>query len=343
MGWKETLLVNCQMGVDDPESVLAEAMARWLGLPFERILYSTDKFEEYLSAVGARYPLPFGTMSAYPMFLLAKGVVDRHRDREVVLNGTGGDEAFRLLGNVTWWWRLSRLFRFAGKLGGSMYKTGKMWTRRDSQIAHFLQILHYCAQMPSVHARLAQSPLCGIAYHVPDLLRSETQELLAEWLEGCVPSAGGLSPQHFRALDIMLLCCGITAQKDKSIFDASPIEVRYPLLEPNMVRLALERAIYWPGAEEHLLAQQVPQEMVFRPKSGFGPPRKELLESAAFMKAVDHMLDPTSPISSVLDRDCIRTIHRYLKQGRHLPVVTTDFIWTAVVVSLWLDQVHRGK
>jgi asparagine synthase (glutamine-hydrolysing) len=347
MGWKETLLVNCQMGSDDPESVHAEAMARWLGLSFERILYSTDKLEEYLSAVGDLYPSPFGDMSAYPMFLFAKQVVDGHQDRKVVLNGTGGDSAFRLFGNVTWWWRLSRLFRVAGKLVdplvGPIYKTGKMWTRRDSQIAHFLRILHHCAQMPSVQARLTQSPLCGIAYHVPHLLRSETIEFLVEWLEGCVPSAGGLSPQHFRALDIMLVCCSIVAQKDKSIFDASPVEVRYPLLEPNMVRLALERAIHWPGAEERLLAQQVPQEMVYRPKSGFGPPRRELLGSAVFMKAVDHMLDVTGPISPILDRDCIGSLRPYLEQGRDLPVVTTDFIWTAVVVSLWLDQVRRGK
>ena len=343
MGWKETLLVNCQTGLDDPESVHAEAMARWLGLSFERILYSTDKLEEYLSGVGAMYPLPFGNMSAYPMFLLAKDIVDRHQDREVVLNGTGGDAAFRLFGNATWWWRLSRLFRFAGKLGGSMYKTGKMWARRDSQIGDFLRILHCCAQMPSVHASAFTNPLCGIAYHVPHSVRSETLELLAEWLEGCVPSARGLSPQHFWALKIILLCCGNVAQKDKSIFDASPIEVRYPFLEPNLVRLALERAIFWPGAEERLLAQQVPQEMVFRPKSGFGPPRKELLGSAAFMKAVDHMLDATGPISSIIDRDCIRSLRRYLQQGQNLPVVTTDFIWTAVVTGLWLDQVHRGK
>lgn len=343
MGWKETLLVNCQMGLDDPESVHAEAMARWLGLSFERILYSTDKLEEYLSGVGALYPLPFGNMSAYPMFLLAKDIVDRHQDREVVLNGTGGDATFRHFGSATWWWRLSRLFRFAGKLGGSMYKTGKMWARRDSQIGDFLGILHCCAQMPSVYASAFTNPLCGIAYHVSHSVRSETLELLAEWLEGCVPSARGLSPQLIITYLVLLVCCANVAQKDKSIFDASPIEVRYPFLEPNLVRLALERAIFWPGAEERLLAQQVPREMVFRPKSGFGPPRRELLRSPAFMKAVDHMLDATSPISSIIDRDCIRSLRRYLQQGQNLPAVTTDFIWTAVVIGLWLDQVHQGK
>jgi asparagine synthetase B (glutamine-hydrolysing) len=324
-------------------------MARWFGFSFERIPYSTDKLEEYLSKLGVMYLLPFGDLSAYPTFLLAKGIIDRHQDYGVVLDGTGADGAFGLLGNATWWRRVSRLPRFAGKLGGFVYKAGKMWMRPDSRIGRLLRILYSSAQMPSVHASIAQNPLYEIAYHVPDFLRSETQELLAEWLEACVPWTRDLSPQRFSTLDLVLVCCGIFAQKDKAIFDASPIEVRYPFLEPNIVRLALERAVYWPGAEQpksplkNLLAQHVPREMVFRPKSAFNPPIKELLQSAAFLKAVDHMLESTGSISSILDRDCISSLHRCLEQGQDLPVETYNLIWTAVFASLWLDQICQGK
>jgi asparagine synthetase B (glutamine-hydrolysing) len=346
MEWRETLLVNCQMGSDDSESVHAEAMANQLGLSFERIPYSTDKLEEYFSTLGDSYLLPFGDLSTYPTFLLAKEIIDRHQDRRVALDGTGADGAFGLVGNAAWWRRISRMPRFVCKLGGFVYKASKMWMRPDSRVGRLLRILYSSAQMPSMHASIASNPLNDIAYHVPGVVRYETQKLLAEWLEGCLPWTRDLSSQRLSMMDLILICCGIFAQKDKTIFDASPIEVRYPFLEPSMVRLALERAVYWPGAEhpksplKNLLAQHVPREMVFRPKNPFTPPIKELFQSAAFLKAVDHMLEPTALTSFVLDRDCIRSLHRCLKQGQHLPVETSNFIWTAVFTNLWLEQVY---
>jgi asparagine synthase (glutamine-hydrolysing) len=349
MGWRETLLINCQMGLDDPESAHAEEMARWLGLSFERIPYSTDRLEEYFSRLGVLYPLPFGDPSAFPTYLLAEGIIDGHEDHRVILDGTGADGAFGMLRNATWWLRISRLPRFAGKLSGVIYNTGKIWRRRESHLGRLLRVLYSLAQMPSLHASMMQNPLCNIAYHVPDVLRSETHEILDEWLEGCVPRRRAISPYCFSMLDILLMCCGIFAQKDKALFDASPFEVRYPFMEPNMVELALERAIHWPGAErpklplKKLLIQHVPREMVVRPKSGFNPPIKQLLESAVFLKAFDHMLEPSSSLSSILDRDCIRGLQRCLKDRQYLPPETCSFIWTAVFVSLWLDQVFHGK
>jgi asparagine synthase (glutamine-hydrolysing) len=341
MGWKQTLLVNCQMGSDDSESLHAEAMARYLGLSFERIPYSTDRLGDYLSRVGGIYPLPFGDPSAYPTFLLAKSFIDQHKDYRVVLDGTGAD-AFGLIGKATLWRRLSRLPRFAGKFSGFMFRASKMWMRPPSRIGDLVRILYSLTQMPSLHASIALNSLCGITYHVPDVLRSETQKLLAEWLQGCAPWIKDLSPQRLATLDLILLCCCRAAQKAKTIFDESPVEVRYPFLEPNMIKLALERGIYWPGSEQAklplkiLLAQHVPSEMVFRPKSGFDPPMKELLQSAAFLKAIDQMLESTGPISSILDRDCILSLRRCLEQGRYLPAHTYHFIWTAVITNLWL-------
>jgi asparagine synthase (glutamine-hydrolysing) len=349
MRWRQTLLVNCQMGPADSESVHAEAMARWLGLSFERISYSTDKLEEYLSRLGATYPVPFADISAFPTFQLAEEVIKRHEDYRVVLDGTGADGAFGLLGEAIWWRRVSRLPKLAGKLSGFIYRASKMWMRRDSRIGRLLRILYSLAQMPGAQAGIAQNPLCDIAYHIPDAIRSETQELLDGLVEGCVPWAKNVSPHRLSMVDLIIVCCGVFAQKDKAIFDASPMEVRYPFLESNMVRLALERAIYWPGAEQrklplkNLLVQQVPREMVFRPKSGFRPPIKQLIESQAFLKAFDQTVESASSISPILDRDCIRSLHRCLEQGENLPLRTYYFIWAATFVGLWLDQICNGK
>ena len=350
MGWKETLLVNCRMSSDDPESDHAAAMAHHLGLPYEEYLYSPHELEDYLSKLASTYPIPLGNISAYPSALLAKAIVDGHQDYRIALDGTGADGAFGLVSSAFRWRRITHLPRVIRSGSGLVYKAGKMWTKGNSRIGRNLGKLYTSAQMPILQASVARNPLSEIAYHFPDHVRSETQTLLGDWLDSSVPWKQDISPQLVSALDLILICCGLYAKLRKAIFDASPIEVRYPFLEPNMVKLGLERAIHWPGTErgklalKNLLAQHVPREMVFRPKSTFVPPikeLKELLQSPAFLKALDKLLEPTNPVSSTLNLRFTRRLQAYLKQGKHLPLEIHNFIWSAVFTGLWLDEFHK--
>src|SRR5690606_13157759 len=59
------ILVNFSFGSEDPESHLAEAMARHLGLKFERI--TSDESPTFcLETPGAIYPNPFADTSTVP-------------------------------------------------------------------------------------------------------------------------------------------------------------------------------------------------------------------------------------------------------------------------------------
>jgi len=347
MGWRETLLVNIQFGLNDTESAHAEAMARWLGLSYERVRFSIDQLGEYLSRLGTTYPLPFGDISAYPNYLLAHAVAEQYGGHKVVLDGSGADGAFGLFGD--WRPKACALPRFIRKMSAMMYKVGRLWMRTCGVERLEYLYNHTSVDLPGLHASIAINALCDIAYHVPSMVRSETRELLDKWLQDCVPWADGV--RRFIVLDLVLACCGMMASKDKPIFDNSRIDVRYPYLEPNMVRLAVDRAIYWPGAKtpkialKNLLAQLVPREMVFRPKSAWGVSaiQTQIVRSPAFLKALDQVSQSTAPLSSVVDHDCIRRLRRCLEQGRPLPSYTYRFLWLAVFTSLWLDQVlHEG-
>lgn len=349
MGWRETLLVNLRMGSDDSESAHAKAMAHSLGLSCESVDYCPELLERFLARIGATYSLPFGDFSAFPTCMLVEAVVQLHERRKVVLDGTGGDGTFdfRVFDYRRYYSRkLDRLPRFIFKLGAFMYKEFRVWMW-ESELGQLLQLMRYFSQMSVLQSDVAQSPLCGIMYHSPEGVKSETHELLDQWLEH-IPWTD--ESRVFNMLDIILVCCGIFAQTGKPIFDASRLDVRYPFLEPNMVKLAMERAFYWPEAKEHksplknLLAQHVPREMVFRPKSGWPPTPlvRQLFESQAFLKGVDRLLQPTSPLSSMLDNRYIRPLRAHLQQKRPLAYETYRFLWLAVFLNLWLDQVHEG-
>ena len=103
LGYRNTLLLNYSFGPDDGESALAEAMAKKLGLKFERC--GREKLGcESLEAPGAVYHLPFGDKSTVPTYALAQAAVERLRGEQcVIFDGTGADGGFGMTRKVNQW------------------------------------------------------------------------------------------------------------------------------------------------------------------------------------------------------------------------------------------------
>ena len=74
---KDTLLVNYCLGPGDPESLLAERMAKHSGLSFQRIqdINSGMDVGDVLTHAGSDYRTPFCDHSAVPIRTLAHSVI----------------------------------------------------------------------------------------------------------------------------------------------------------------------------------------------------------------------------------------------------------------------------
>jgi asparagine synthetase B (glutamine-hydrolysing) len=345
LGLKDTLLVNYCLGPGDPESLLAERMAKHLGLSFQRIqdIDSGMDVDDVLTHAGSDYRTPFCDHSAVPIRTLAHSVIRTFGSEFGVIDGVGADGAFGLFGRSRQWQKVHSLPGALLHIGSLGYRLLSSW-QKDSKVEYLLSVLRRASQHRFPLSAVAQNPLDGIAYHVPKRVAEEVESLGTSWLHSISPQS---PPIQFAALDMALVCSCIYAQNAKSLFAASALDVAYPFLSPQMVRIALSSG-NWPGADQEAkwllkaaLARHVPSEMVYRPKSGFVAPMSDRFKSDAFLAAFDKLLADQSQLSPFLEKKFLRRIRTKLTAKSSLPAQTTAAVWAMVFVSEWLEQVAK--
>lgn len=343
LGLKDTVLVNYSFGPDDSESKLAEEMALHLGLNFQRMedVVSGSDVEDVLSHAASYYRSPFGDHSAIPTCALVRNLIQRFGAEYIALDGTGADGAFGLFAKARQWQRLCSLPLAVRQLGSLAYRISGAW-QRQSTVEYRLRLLRRAAQHRHPLAAVAENCLEGIAYSASKEIREEVDGLAISWLDSLCPLEPDL---QLPAIDLALVCACIFAQKSRSLFAASELDVVYPYLSEEMFQLALASG-NWEGAAgepkwllKAALARQVPQEMVYRRKCGFVAPVAQKFSQPAFLAAFEKLVTGASPISPFLHEDFFRTLQPKIRAGEALPSQTAYFIWAAVFVSEWLQQV----
>jgi asparagine synthase (glutamine-hydrolysing) len=343
LGLKDTLLVNYCFGPDDRESFLAEAMAKHLGLGFYRIpdVNSGVDVEDVLINAGSDYRTPFGDHSTVPTYRLVRSVIRNFGSEFTVLDGTGADGAFGLFGRARQWQKLNTLPGELLRIGSQGYKALRLW-QRESRWEYWFRLLRRASQHGFPLAAVAQNPLSGIAYHVPKQVSDEVESLALSWLGSISPPTPDL---QLTALDISLVCSCIFAQKSKSLFAASALDITYPYLSPGVSRLAFA-SFNWTGAKQEAkwllkaaLAQHVPSEMVYRSKSGFVAAIGDKFTTDAFLAAFDKVLAGRSQLSPFVEKSFLRNIRATITARGRLPAQTNNAVWAIVFVSEWLEQV----
>ncbi|MCK4412898.1 MAG: hypothetical protein KAY32_05085 [Candidatus Eisenbacteria sp.] len=346
LGWNDTLLANYSMGPDDHEGKLARKIAAHLGLPFRSLTDDPDAWDQPLERLARDYPQPLGDYSLVPTWRLARRVQAEAGTRCCVLDGTGADAIFRTFPKLARWQRLYRLPRPARLVASGLYAPLDGWLH-DSRAGRRLGAARTSLQLPFLlGSMISENPLAGIAYDFPGRLRREVHAAITAGIAACFALPG--EAMDSRGLDLRHVVCDLTGQKDAPLFLGQPLDIAYPFLVPPIVRLGLQEAIRWPGADEskavlkRLLARHLPAEWIYRPKRGFTPPIARGLRAPGPQAALHEVvLAASNPLRPFLK---MRTISRMVAgtaAGRPLPHTTYNFIWTLLATSLWLDQFGR--
>ena len=346
MGWKDATLVNYSFGRGDAESMLAESMAKHLGLGFLRVSDRDYDNLEVLNDIGRIFTHPFGDPSLSPTYVLARAVVDRFPASRVILDGTGADGAFGLFSKSSFYKKLYQVPRLIRRPIEYLYGASGFWMS-DSPIERIGRIVRRSSQLPIVMAAIARNPLADIAYHVRPDVKREVLELASMWVSSIVPSRSvdALLP----AVDLAINCSRVLAQKTKSVFDAYDRKVAYPYLDNRTIGLAVQQARHWPGREESkrvlkaILASHVPSEMVYRPKSGFVGPYRTIFSRSEFIRAFDRILEHRTALTEFVDLSVLKKLRDRVQAEMALPDQTYWFIWTIIFAHCWLEQLERGN
>jgi asparagine synthetase B (glutamine-hydrolysing) len=333
LGHRDTLLLNFSFGDDDTESHLAEAMAKHLGLRFERILESRGLCD-CLMEPGRIYIQPFADHSTVPTWDLAHATVNRlSGECRPILDGTGADGAFGLIGKIEMWERVMRLPAAVRHVASHLYAAG-LWHGRG-RMEYLFRILRRSATMPPLSSIVAQNPLADILYD--DALASDVHRLLEDWIGGW---AGESLSHRAVAADMALTCTNIYAQKAKPIFDIAGFAVSFPFLQTEVMSVALASIGHWRIDEpkdtlKRCLARHVPREMVYRPKSGFVDPRGRVFYDTQFIAYLRAAADAKGPIASMLKKRPLMKACDLLARKAYLPTLTRNCLWAITFIDRW--------
>ncbi|MGK9235815.1 hypothetical protein KXS07_29145 [Inquilinus limosus] len=276
---------------------------------------------------------------------MVRAVISQCAAGGVVLDGIGADGDFGLFGKVAQWQRLHSVPAWGRKLGAKAYREIRAW-RHDSKLEYWLRLLRRTSQWQYPFATFAQNALLGIAYHPSRDSIHAIERHLAQWLS--YMSSPDPWPQLL-AFDLAQLCASVAAQKARSLFSGTSLDIVYPFLLPEMIHVALASAD-WVGCEKEpkwvlkaALAQHVPATMVYRAKSAFMPSMPAKFGHKAFLTAFDKLLEPQSPMSRFIDRKFLLDIRPKLARRRGLSPQTERFVWGAVFGNEWIEQAAIGR
>lgn len=334
LGCEDSLLVNYSFGEDDQESILAEDMARHLGLSYIRIPAEKERALGCLSEPGGIWPLPFADNSTPPTFDLASAVVDLLSERKrVIIDGTGADGAFGMAGKIRLWERISRIPALLRRMMSSGY--GDLLWHRTGKWEYFSRILRRSVDLSTAPAVIARNPLAGSFYSARQ--REYVNGLLVEWIEGW---AGPSLARQIVTADVALICANAFAQKGKPVLESAGHRIIYPFLDEDMLDTGLTATASWKMTERKgplktSLSRRVPGEMVYRPKSGFVDPKDEIFYSAEFIGHLRTAAEPSGPISQMLERKKLVRACDMLSSGKALPPQTYSLLWAVAFTDRW--------
>lgn len=337
LGYSNTLLINYAFGEQDLESDLAEKMARRLGLPFARV-YGNEHPCVCLDSPGQVYPQPFGDHSTVPTSALARAVVQRlSNESRLIIDGTGADGAFGMLGQIAAWERLVRVPRLARQVASLAY--GEVLWKRTGKWEKVGRVCRRSIDMPLLSAVLAQNPLAGTFFN--GAANSNLHDLLERWIVGWV---GEHRRSQIVGADLALTCANIFAQKAKPILEGAGHKVLYPFLDIEMVSMALgiarsNQMVEAKAPLKRSLARYVPDDMVYRPKSGFVDVKGEVFFSEEFIHHLFAATKSSSPFGHILDRKSVDRVGELLKRKKVLPAQTLNLLWSIVFTDRWYRTV----
>lgn len=265
-------LTTFSMGFDDErydESAVSRVIAKSLGSSHHEHLINKSEILQTVQSVAEIFDEPIGDTSVLPTYLVCK-VAKKHVT--VALSGDGGDEMFGGYNHYRWGGRalrnLTRIPKFARSwVGASMTKVGA-----GAGVRSIVKLGQLIRESEHSNPNLL---LNGGILNARDGVSMRGSE---DWIK--VEDLGNRSIEHrLMAIDLYgFLPNDILCKVDRASMGVS-LETRAPFLDRHVAQFAWsipsKFTVGGPTSKyvlRKLLSRYLPQEIVSRPKKGFGIP-----------------------------------------------------------------------
>ena len=334
------------------EAVYAKAVAQHLGTDHTELYVPSAEAMEVIPLLGKMYDEPFADSSQIPTFLVSQ-MAKQHVT--VSLSGDAGDELFcgynrYLLSDI---WKKIEYVPFGGrKLAGHSIKKLSP-TTWDGLFQQAGKIKKFPSNMGEKLGKLANrlekvDGINELYYSLVSEIDYPEQIVIGAtepktWLiqEG-MNSSFNDAKQHMMFMDAMTyLPDDILVKVDRAAM-ANSLETRVPFLDHRVVELAWKfpMAMKIRGGEtkwilRQVLYQYVPQQLIERPKAGFGIPLGDWLRGP-LREWVESLLDEQRlHREGFFNANFVRELWRAHLTGKRNH---QSLLWSILMFQLWLEE-----
>ena len=337
------------------EAEHAKAVARHLGTDHTELYVESDHVLEALQAMARYYDEPFADSSQIPTFLVSE-MTRRHVT--VALSGDGGDELFAGYNRYFWgdslWRRFLRWPAPVRALGAGMIRalSPAKWDRMFGMLPSQVRPpqagdkMYKLADVLSIGGQEALYRRLVSQWENPDEVIRGAHEPKGILWDPTVRDDVPDFTERMQFLDtVTYLPDDILTKVDRASMAVS-LEVRVPLLDHRVVEFAwrLPKAMKVRGGKGKWLLRQVlykyvPQELVNRPKMGFGIPIDRWLRGELRDWAEDLLSEDRLAREGFFDPAPIRAKWAEHLSGRHNWQYP---LWTVLMFQSWHETWRRG-
>lgn len=328
------------------EMKFARIAAQRLGAHAHEYYLTPDDVVEAIPIIARAYDEPFGNDSAVPTYFCAK--MAREDGVQVLLAGDGGDEIFG--GNTRY--AKQKVFEAYGRipmaLRRALIEPLAFSLPGNDRIAPLRKLGSYIRQasvpLPDrleTYNFLHRSPFADV--FEPDFLAAvDVDEPLAMLREAYQRTDSASSLNRMMHLDLKLTLADNDLRKVSRMCDVAGIEVRYPLLDDELVEFSGEipAALKVKGLKlryffKHALKDVLAPETIAKTKHGFGMPFGLWLRDHARLAEVVH-----GSLEAFEGRGILRPSYIQDLRRQHHTDHATYFgimIWVVAMLECWFD------
>ncbi len=347
IGFKDASFQQEGMADDLP---YAERVAKELGVDLHTIEVGSEMADQLETMI---YHLDEPQADPAPLNALFISRLAREQGITVLLSGAGGDDIFTgyrrhyaLMQEKYWQWLPVAVREMIGKFSTSL-PASNVWGRRFSKAFRYAGLeenrriagyFHWldAETQHSLYSPMLRESLASVGFSQP-LMTSLAQ-----------------LPANVPALNRMLYLEGkhFLADHNLNYTDkmgmAAGIEVRVPLLDPDLVRLAArlplrfkQRGQVGKWIFKKAMEPLLPHEVIYRPKTGFGVPLRHWLR-----KELRPLVEDVLSESSLKQRRLFAPegVHRLIQMDQAGKIDGTYPIFSLICIELWcrlfIDQLQ---
>jgi len=338
----------CRFGSDDREMTYALQAAKASNTEIKVFDLLEDDVLWAIRYAAESAIHPFSDFSAIPVAFLLSLIGDDRPDCPWIFDGNGGDDCFGVAGQemLGRWKQMTAVPSLFHSIAASLWLRLDLWKRHGSLDI----VLRKLYQSSETRAHLAPFVFghTGMTHSEPTWFR-DVSEMILSSCDACLGEKGS-KPLYadFYAVQLLHVCNRLWTTKALGPANELGINMLYPYLWRDVItsmaripwRLKVRNGVAkWPL--KRLLEDYMPNDFVYRPKSGFVPPWKRWFQNEEINRfARETLLGGNSYMSAVLKEEWIERILGHLKKDNSRPPdMVPNMIWGALSTELWLKKV----